>query len=107
MLPVIDNLQRGIAYAADNAKDEEITNGMRLVLKQLEDLLSGFGVKPFDSLGEDFDPNIHEPLYRVERDDVEEDKIVEEIEKGYMIHDKVLRVAKVGVSRKPSAKEKK
>ncbi len=102
LLAVVDNLQRGLKLSAGNEAAAEIINGMRLVEKQLIDILSEFGVTAFDVLGERFDPNIHEPVYTVERGDVEADIVVEEMEKGYMIHEKLLRAAKVAVSRAPS-----
>jgi molecular chaperone GrpE len=100
MLVVADNLRRGLSYAAENATDKKILSGISLIERQLLDTLAEFGVKPIDTLGEAFDPNLHDPVYTIERDDVEENKIVEEIEKGYSIHDKILRAAKVVVSRR-------
>jgi len=105
LLAVVDNLQRGLKLSAGNEAAADIVNGMRLVERQLADILSEFGVTTFEVLGQKFDPNIHEPVYTVERDNVEADVVVEEIEKGYMIHDKLLRAAKVAVSRDPSPKE--
>lgn len=105
LLEVADNLQRGLNYAAGSAADKEILNGIRMVERQLLDLLSDYGVRPFDSLGKTFDPNRHDPVYTIERADVEENKVVEETEKGYTMHDKILRAAKVVVSRKPAGHE--
>ncbi len=101
LLPVIDNLQRGLKHAADNSLNEQLLEGFVMVEKQLLDVLSEFGVTPFDSLDKPFDPEFHEPLYTIERDDIEENMVIEEIEKGYLIHDKILRASKVAVSRKP------
>lgn len=102
LLPVMDNLKRGCEYAAQNAHDEEIFKGVKLVERQLADLVAEFGVKPFESVGKPFDPNYHEPLYTVENSEVEDNTIVTEMEPGYMIHERVLRAAKVAVSRKPA-----
>ncbi len=102
LLPVVDNLRRGCEAAAEHVKDERgksILKGIEMVEKQLVELLDEFGAKPFDSLGEVFDSNIHEALYTVPRDDVEDNTVVEEIEKGYMLNEKLLRPAKVAVSR--------
>lgn len=102
LLPVADNLQRGCECAVEHAKDEQgksILKGIELVEKQLIELLSEFGANAFDSIGEKFDPNIHEPLYTIPRDDVEDNTVVEEIEKGYMLNERLLRPAKVAVSR--------
>lgn len=105
IVPVFDNLRRGGEYAANNAKDEEIIKGIQLVEKQFGDTLAEFGVKPYECKGKPFDPNIHEPLYTVETADVDDNTVVDEVERGYMLHEKVLRVAKVAISRKPAPAE--
>jgi len=101
LLTVYDNLKRGSDYAVENAHDEEIAKGISMVKRQLFDLMEEFGVKPFLSLGQEFDPNLHEPLYTVEDAEAEPNTVVEEIEEGYMFQDRVLRHARVAVSRKP------
>jgi molecular chaperone GrpE len=99
LLAAVDNLQRGLKCSADTPAGEEILNGMRMVERQILEILADYGVKPFDTVGIVFDPNIHHPLYTVEKSDVDDNIIVEEIEKGYMLHDKLLRPAKVVVNR--------
>lgn len=101
LLGVLDNLKRGAGYAAKNAQDEEILKGIQLVQRQVEDLAADFGVKPFECAGKPFDPNFHEPLYTVENPDIEPNTVVDEVETGYLYHEKVLRPAKVSVSRRP------
>ncbi len=105
ILPVLDNLERGLGFADKHDIDPEFVSGIRMVERQLLDVLAEFGVTPSETLGEAFDPNLHEPVYTVERSDVDENIIVEQIEKGYMLGDKVLRAAKVVVSRAAAASE--
>lgn len=100
LLPVLDNLQRGMVYAREN---EDILKGMQMVERSLLDLLAEYGVSPFECLNQPFDPASHEPLYTVEKGDVPENTVVEEVQKGYRMHDKVIRVAKVVVTRAPAA----
>lgn len=106
LLSVVDNLKRGQKLSATAANVETVLEGMRMVEKQLLDILGEHGVKAFESLGEKFDPDRHEPVYAMETADHEVDKIIEEIEQGYMIHDKLLRAAKVVVAKEPAAPEK-
>ncbi len=100
LLPVLDNLQRGLKFATGGEADAKILEGMSLVERQMLDVLAEFSVVPFDSVGEFFDPNIHEALYTVDSPDVEDSRITEEIEKGFRIDEKLLRPAKVVVCRK-------
>jgi molecular chaperone GrpE len=102
MLPILDNLQRGIAIAHEQGMSQDMFKGIEMVGKQIQDLLADYGVVPFESLNKPFDPNYHEPMSMVDRDDVEDNTVVQELEHGYMMHDRVLRVARVIVSRKPA-----
>jgi molecular chaperone GrpE len=103
LLPVLDNLQRGLKFAAGGEADAKILEGMSLVERQMLDVLAEFNVVPFDSVGEFFDPNIHEALYTVDSPDAEDNRITEEVEKGFRIDEKLLRPAKVVVCRKQQA----
>lgn len=101
ILPILDNLQRGIEFSRKSGISDDLLKGITMVEKQLLDLLAEYGVQPFESLGQKFDPNVHEPMHVLERDDVDEDTVIEEFQRGYKIHDKLLRVAKVVISRGP------
>ncbi len=105
LLPVVDNLSRGTSYAAQNTQDEEILKGMKMVERQLIDTLAEFGAAPFESAGQPFDPYRHESLYCMENDELEPNTVVQEIETGWTLHDRVLRPAKVAVSRKSECPE--
>jgi len=80
---------------------ESFYEGVFLVRNKLMKILEGRGLKPIESVGKPFDIEYHHAMMQVPRDDVEPDTVVEELEKGYLINDKVLRHAKVIVSKQP------
>lgn len=104
ILPILDDFSR--AFTAIEEEDEDdnhhFIEGVRMIHSKLNNFLRSYDVEPFDSRGEKFDPSRHEAIHVVE-DEEDDDIIKEEIEKGYMIGDKVLRPAKVVVSRKKDA----
>jgi len=103
LLPVIDHLGLAIKHAgAAEGNVQGLQEGVELVYKQLRDVLEKFDIKSFDSWGEPFDPAKHDALMQVERDDVPENVVVQVMNEGYLYHDKVLRHAKVGVSKRPT-----
>lgn len=98
-LPVIDNLERGIAVATgyDKAETKKIAEGMELVLQQAKDALKGLGITEVEALGKTFDPRTMEALMHAEDDDAGENEVTLVLSKGYMRGDKVIRHAKVKV----------
>lgn len=96
LLPVIDNLDR--ALAAAEGDDGPIVQGLKMVMKQFVDVLEGFGVKGFVSLGVPFDPERHEAVGQVPGSDAAPGTIVEEMLKGYHFHERLLRPAQVLVA---------
>lgn len=105
LLPILDNLERAIqaaAEVADGGREGEGTKrlleGIELTVRQFLDALAKHGVTPIDSRGRPFDPRVHEAVQRVARGDVPPGTVVEEFLKGYMLHDRLLRAAKVAVS---------
>ena len=103
LLPVIDHL--GLALKHAGTRDENVQGlqqGVELVYKQLGDVLEKFGIKSFESQGEPFDPAKHDAIMQVERADVPANVVVQVLNEGYLYHDKVLRHAKVGVSKRPA-----
>lgn len=95
LLPVIDNLEK----AADvETSDENYKQGINLVLKQFIDVLSSFGVKPIESVGKTFDPELHEAVSMVQDEALGEKEIKEEFRKGYKLDDRVIRHAMVVVA---------
>ncbi len=101
LLSVVDHLALAIQHAAEAGEQNEgLRQGVELVYKQLRDVLEKFGIKKFSAEGEAFDPAKHEALMQVEQDNVPANTVVQVFQDGYLYHDKVLRHAKVGVSKK-------
>ncbi len=101
LLTVVDHL--GLALKHGNEAGEAVQGlqqGVELVYKQLGDVLEKFGIKKFSAEGEPFDPKKHEAVLQVEREDVPANTVVQVLQDGYLYHDKVLRHARVGVSKK-------
>ncbi|RJX29584.1 MAG: nucleotide exchange factor GrpE [Dethiobacter sp.] len=96
LLPVIDNLERAL-LASENSP-EGIMEGLGMIIKHFMELLNKEGVIPIDSVGKPFDPNCHEAVLREECSDYPPGTVVQELQKGYMINDKVLRASMVKVS---------
>ena len=95
MLPVVDNLERALFHAK---KDDPVAQGVRMVAKQFQDVLGNFGVLGFDSVGQPFNPELHEAMGQQPAGDAEAGTVLEELERGYRIHDRLLRPAKVIVA---------
>jgi len=101
LLPIMDNLERAISAAGEHSANDEFLAGVELILKQFRTLLESEKIKPFDSIGEKFDPHFHDAVLLQESDDAPPDTVISEIERGYLMGDRVLRAARVVVSRKP------
>ena len=103
-----DNLERALdALPDDENHSESITNlidGLKMVLKEYKSILEKHGVKKIETLNQKFDHNFHQAMMEVENNDVEEGTVVQEVQSGYTMHDRLLRAAMVGVSKKPVAK---
>ena len=103
-----DNLERALdALPKDENHSESIKNlidGLKMVLKEYKSALEKHGVKKIETLNQKFDHNFHQAMMEVENNDVEEGTVVQEVQSGYTMHDRLLRAAMVGVSKKPVAK---
>ncbi len=99
-LSVGDNLERAIESLNEDSKPEDLEEGLRLILKSYEDALETGGIISIDPKGEPFNPEQHEALSVIENEDLEPNSIVEVIQRGFMIQDRVLRPAKVIVTKK-------
>lgn len=97
ILPILDNLK--IAMNSENNSEDAFYKGIQLIYKQLEDTLDSNGVKSIDSLGEEFDPNIHHAVFMEESDEYKSGKVTEVLQTGYMLKDKVIRPAMVKVAK--------
>lgn len=99
LLTVIDNLERAVEAAAQgNGGDSGLLEGIQITLTEIFKILERFGVTPFDSKGEKFDPGFHQAVSTQPAEDVGANIVLEELQKGYLIHDRLLRPAMVVVS---------
>ncbi|MEO0138058.1 MAG: nucleotide exchange factor GrpE [candidate division WOR-3 bacterium] len=103
ILPVLDNFDRALAGAELNPNFESFFKGIEIIERQLRDVLKSMGLVEYSGLGEIFDPTLHEAVGVVMSNDHPENTIVEEISKGYKVGDRVIKPAKVLVS-KPEEK---
>ena len=104
LLPIIDNLELALKHASDNVSDG-LVQGVEITLKELNKTLEKFGLKAIDADGRHFDPSVHHAMTQVIRDDVEDNTVVEEFRKGYMLNEKVLRPSLVAVSKQSEANQ--
>jgi len=98
ILPVVDNFERGLAAIPEEDKNSPFAEGMNMIYKQLMTELEGLGVKPIEAIGKEFDPNLHNAVMQVESEEYEEGVIAQELLKGYMYRDTVVRYSMVAVT---------
>lgn len=98
LLPVIDDFERTLSFSKEELKNNSILQGVEMVYNKLMKILTDYGLKKIDALNQPFDFNYHEALLQVPKDGVEPMTVVEEVEKGYILNDKVIRHSKVIVS---------
>jgi molecular chaperone GrpE len=96
LLPILDSFERALAHR-ENAK--EFQSGMELIHKQLADALGKLGVKPVAAAGQPFDPHVHEAVEMVETDRARDNHVLDELQRGYKLKDRLLRPAMVRVAR--------
>ncbi len=105
LLNILDDLERAAGLAETKHEDlPAFLKGVEMIMAHLYEMLKENGVKPIDSKGKIFDPNYHEALMQVEDNNFPEHTIVEELQKGYLLNDRVIRTAKVKVSKKQEEK---
>ena len=97
ILPVIDNFERGLDSVPEEEKDSGFAEGMRMIYKQLMTELDSIGVKPIEAVGTEFDPNFHNAVMQVESEEYETGIVAQELQKGYMYRDTVVRHSMVAV----------
>ena len=98
ILPVVDNFERGLAAVTEEEKENAFVQGMEKVYKQLMTTLEGIEVKPIEAVGKEFDPNFHNAVMHVEDENLGENIIAEEFQKGYLYRDSVVRHSMVKVA---------
>ncbi len=99
LLPTLDNFERAIESVEKSKDLNSFIEGIRMIAKQMFDALERNGVKKIDALGKPFDPNIHEAVMQVASDQYPENTVAQEFQKGYMLHERVIRPSMVAVSR--------
>ena len=96
LLPIIDNLERALQAAS---QDDPLRKGVELIHRQMLDILRKRGVKPIEALGADFDPNFHQAVIHEASAEHREGEVMEELQRGYVVGDRLLRPAMVKVAK--------
>ncbi len=105
LLTSLDHLDIALKHANEDETSSGIRQGVEMTLRELKRTLEKFGLEPIEALGKPFDPEFHHAVSQVESDEADENTVIEELRKGYMYGDKVLRAAMVAVSRRPGGAE--
>lgn len=98
ILPVVDNFERGLASVPEAEKGGPVAEGMEKIYKQLMKALDEAGVKPIEAVGQPFDPNFHNAVMHIEDESLGENVVAQELQKGYMYRDTVVRHSMVQVA---------
>ena len=98
ILPIVDNFERGLEGVKEEEKEDPFVQGMEKVYKQLMTTLEGLGVKPIEAVGKEFNPDFHNAVMHVEDEELGENIIAEEFQKGYTYRDSVVRHSMVKVA---------
>jgi molecular chaperone GrpE len=100
LLPILDSLDR--ATKVEDVSTEELRSGVELIDRQFHDVLTRLGVEPIVAAGQPFDPNLHQAIQMVETTQVPDHHVIDELQRGYRLRDRVLRAAMVRVAQNPS-----
>lgn len=108
LLPIVDNLERAIGSSKENnTSDTCLVDGIGLTLQELLKVFEQFGIKPIESVGEPFDPVYHQAVMQEETDQQPENTVISELQKGYLLHDRLLRPSMVSVATSGKQESKK
>lgn len=99
LLPVVDNFERAIASSQNNPDLDSLIKGIDMIFRQISETLEQAGLVSIKAVGEPFNPNFHQAIMQVESEEYEEGIVVEEVQKGYLLKDRILRAAMVKVSK--------
>ena len=102
-LPILDNFEMALAAVKD--ADPALRDGVQMIYDQLLGILRDSGVETIDATGEDFDPNLHEAISQQETTEAEPGTVVEQVQRGYRLHERLVRPARVVVAKAPEAAE--
>lgn len=98
LLPIIDNFERGFSGVSEEQMKDPFVSGMDMVYKQLQKALTDMGVEPIEAVGKPFDPNLHNAVMHVEDENLGENTVAQEFQKGYLYHGTVVRHSMVQVA---------
>ena len=98
LLPALDNVSRTVLAAEQSSNVDELVQGLQMVLKQFDDIFARHSATPIKAVGEMFDPNLHEALQQVPTDEHPPMTVIQELERGYLLDDRVIRPTKVLVA---------
>lgn len=107
LLTVVDNLERAISSTKENSDEKGLLEGVKLTHKEIIKLFETFNVKPVEADNQPFDPNFHQAVTQEETDDLPENTVSQVLQKGYLLHDRLIRPAMVIVSKKIEEKTEK
>ena len=103
MIPVLDNLERAVEHAGQGDDGNQgLLEGVNMTINQFRKALEAFGVKPIIAIGADFDPNLHQAMGQIESAEQAPNTVVSEFQKGYLLHDRLLRPSLVMVAKAPA-----
>ncbi len=97
LLPALDNLRRAVDHAPEGT-DNAFLAGVRMTVRQFEEALTSLGITPIEAVGARFDPSLHEAVAGIESGEVEHDTVVDELQRGYRLHDRVIRPSMVRIA---------
>jgi molecular chaperone GrpE len=106
LLPIMDNLGRALQHSTNTSGGGAFIEGVKMIYEQLFAGLEKYGVKRIDAVGQPFNPQLHEAMLLKENEDGEDGTVLQEFEKGYMLHDRLLRAAKVSVSKRKAGENR-
>ena len=98
LLPAMDNINRTIQAAEQTGKIEDLIQGLQMIVAQVDQVFASHSAKPIVAVGETFDPNLHEALQQVPTNEHPPMTVIQELERGYILHDRVIRPTKVLVA---------
>ena len=98
ILPVVDNFERGLAAVPEDKKDDSFVAGMEMIYKQIMTSLEEIGVKPIEAVGKEFNPDFHNAVMHIEDEELGENIVAEEFQKGYTYRESVVRHSMVKVA---------
>ncbi len=101
MLPVLDNIRRAVEAARQSKRVDELLQGIEMIVQQFEDVLIKHNAVPIEAVGQPFNPELHEAVQKVETEEHPPMTVVHEVQKGYKLHDRLLRPSKVVVAAPP------